>query len=109
MYRPAPTATDACHAPNRHRTGIISAVIPWATQPEDGAVAVQTVVLFSGSCAAGKAAAAALQARLQGDVRALFFVPARGYSAKGQRPPYGPRSLFGDVHMEAVGYPYLVR
>ena len=63
-----------------------------------GGVSVHTTVLFGGSCEAGKAAARALHVQLLGDVRPLFYVPA-------------PRakSLFGDVYMITVGFPYLVR
>jgi len=72
-------------------------VIPWSTEPKNGGLAVHTIVLFSGSCEAGKAAASALHVKLLGDVRPLFYVPA-------------PRakSLFGDVYMVTVGFPYLV-
>ena len=63
-----------------------------------GGILVHTTVLFSGSCAAGKEAARALHVKLLGDVRPLFYVPA-------------PRakSLFGDVYMITVGFPFLVR
>ena len=58
---------------------------------------MHTTILFSGSCAAGKDAARALHVKLLGDVRAMFYAPA-------------PRakSLFGDVYMVTIGFPYLV-
>ncbi|PRW45179.1 lactation elevated 1 [Chlorella sorokiniana] len=78
--------------------GAISDVLPWSTEPNriKGGIAAHTIVLFSGSCEAGKAAARALHVKLLGDVRTLFYVPA-------------PRakSLFGDVYMITVGFPYL--
>ncbi len=52
-------------------------MIPWSTEPKNGGLAVHTIVLFSGSCEAGKAAARALHVKLLGDVRPLFYVPAR--------------------------------
>ena len=77
--------------------GAISAVIPWSTEPRDGGLAVHTIVLFGGGCEAGKAGSRALHVKLLGDVRPLFYVPV-------------PRakSLFGDVSMVTVGFPYLV-
>ncbi len=54
-------------------------------------MAAHTILLFSGSCAAGKAAARALHVRLLGDVQQLF-----------------PAALFGAVHMETVSHPFLV-
>ncbi len=73
-------------------------MIPWSTEPKTGGLAVHTILLFSGSCEAGKAAARALHVKLLGDVRSLFYVPA-------------PRakSLFGDVYMVTLSHPYLVR
>ena len=80
--------------------GAISEVIPWSTEPNriKGGVSAHTIILFSGSCEAGKAAARTLHVKLLGDVRTLFYVPA-------------PRakSLFGDVYMITVSHPYLVR
>ena len=63
-----------------------------------GGVLAHTIILFGGSCEAGKAAARSLHVKLLGDVRAMFYV-------------YAPRakSLFGDVYMVTVGFPYLVR
>ncbi|PRW20326.1 heat shock 90C isoform B [Chlorella sorokiniana] len=76
----------------------ISDVIPTLTEPNPikGGISVHTTILFSGSCEAGKAAARALHVKLLGDVRPMFYVPA-------------PRakSLFGDVYMITVGFPYL--
>ncbi|KAI7845333.1 hypothetical protein COHA_001174 [Chlorella ohadii] len=76
--------------------GVISAVIPWSTEPKSSGLAVNTVVLFSGGCEAGKAAARTLHIKLLGDVRPLFYVPA----------PHA-KSLFGDVYMVTVSHPYL--
>ncbi len=79
------------------RAGVISAVIPWSTEPKSSGLAVNTVVLFNGGCEAGKAAARMLHVKLLGDVRPLFYVPA----------PHA-KSLFGDVYMVTVSHPYLV-
>lgn len=74
-------------------------MIPLSTEPnkQKGGILAHTVILFSGSCATGKAAARALHVKLLGDVRPLFYVPA-------------PRakSLFGDVYMATESHPYLV-
>ena len=108
---PRSALATACTPPHPlPRAG--STVIPVATEPEDGALAVHTVLLFSSlNCAQGKEAAKNLHVRLLGDVRPLFYAPAGGLApATGShRPPYGPKSLFGDVHMETISHPYLVR
>ena len=80
--------------------GAISNVIPFSTEPNrvKGGILVHTIVLFRGSCEAGKAGARNLHVKLLGDVRPLFYVPA----------PHA-KSLFGDVYMVTVGFPYLVR
>ena len=74
-------------------------MLPWSTEPNTlrGGTLVHTIVLFSGSCEAGKAAARDLHVKLLGDVRPLFYVPAPR-----------ARSLFGNVYMVTVGFPYLV-
>ena len=79
--------------------GAISDVLPWSTEPntQRGGTLVHTIILFSGSCEAGKAAARTLHVKLLGDVRPLFYVPAPR-----------ARSLFGNVYMVTVGFPYLV-
>jgi hypothetical protein len=78
--------------------GAISDVLPWSTEPNTlkGGILVHTIVLFSGSCEVGKAAARDLHVKLLGDVRPLFYVPAPR-----------ARSLFGNVYMVTVGFPYL--
>ncbi len=75
-------------------------MLPWSTEPNTikGGILVHTIVLFSGSCEAGKAAARTLHVKLLGDVRPLFYVPVPR-----------ARSLFGNVYMVTLGFPYLVR
>ena len=89
-----PPSTVRCSA------GAISEVIPFSTEPNKlkGGILAHTIILLGGSCEAGKVAARALHVKLLGDVRPMFYVYAP--SAK---------SLFGDVYMVTIGFPYLVR
>jgi hypothetical protein len=88
-----------------------STVIPSFIEPEDGALAVHTILVFNGTVASGKAAALNLHVRLLGDPRPFFSGAALTSLApahhSGSSKPSTDTSPFGDVHFESVSQPYL--
>lgn len=84
-------------------------MVPVALEPEDGALAVHSVLLFPGPVSPNKLAAQALHVRLLGDVRP-FFADCAGTASAAHHTGGGAgcQPLFGEAHMEAVSHPYLV-
>ncbi|KAI7839474.1 hypothetical protein COHA_006741 [Chlorella ohadii] len=78
-----------------------SSVIPAYTEPEDGALAVHTILVFNGTVASGKAAALNLHVRLLGDPRPFFSGAALSgvspaHHGGGSTKPPTDLSPFGD-------------